>query len=257
MRFTSLVTAAMATPAVLAGTTGRPGRPSLQFGCAAPDPTADHLSIAASLAAQEARRPHRTTSINVDVYFHVVAESTALSDGYLTDQMLSDQFSVLEKTFAPAGFTFTLKNTTYTLNTTWAFDGDEFAMKKALRQGSYKTLNIYFLKDLGGYFGYCYFPDNISYGSEDFYYDGCSILYTTVPGGSETNYNLGYTVTHEVGHWFGLYHTFQGGCDGDGDYVSDTPAQGGPTSGCPVGRDSCPSLPGLDPITNFMDYSYE
>jgi hypothetical protein len=257
MRFTSLVAAAIATPAVLAGTTGRAGRPSLKFGCGAPDPTAEQLSVAASFAAQEARRPHRSTSINVDVYFHVVAESTALEDGYLTNQMLSDQFTALEKTFAPAGFTFTLKNTSYTMNSTWASDGDEFTMKKALRKGSYKSLNIYFLKDLQGYFGYCYLPDNITYGSEDFYYDGCSILYTTVPGGSETNYNLGYTVTHEVGHWFGLYHTFQGGCDGDGDYVSDTPAQDSPTSGCPVGRDSCPGLAGLDPITNFMDYSYE
>jgi hypothetical protein len=104
-------------------------------------------------------------------------------------------------------------------------------MKKALRQGSYKTLNIYFLMNMNGYFGYYYFPDNVTYGSGDFYYDGCSILYTTVPGGSQTNYNLGYTVTHEVGHRFGLYHTFQDGGDAEGgDYVSDTPAQDSPTS---------------------------
>jgi len=171
--------------------------------------------------------------------------------------MLADQFTVLQDTFGPSGLLFTLKNTTYTLHESWSHDGDELAMKRALRQGSYKSLNIYFLKDLNGYFGYCYFPDDIAYGTDDFFYDGCSVLWTTVPGGPETNYNLGYTVTHEVGHWFGLYHTFQGGCDGDGDYVSDTPAQGSPTSGCPAGRDSCPALEGLDPITNFMDYSYE
>jgi hypothetical protein len=171
--------------------------------------------------------------------------------------MLSDQFKVLQDTFGPYGLTFTLKNTTYTIHQSWALDGDELAMKRALRKGSYKTLNLYFLKDLGGYFGYCYFPDNVKSGSEDFYYDGCSILYTTMPGGSATNFNLGYTVTHEVGHWFGLYHTFQGGCTGSGDFVSDTPAQASSTSGCPVGRDSCPSQAGVDPITNYMDYSYE
>jgi hypothetical protein len=56
----------------------------------------------------------------------------------------------------------------------------------------------------------------------------------------------------------GLLHTFQGGdCLSAGDMVIDTPAQLSPTSGCPVGRDSCPDQEGLDPITNYMDYSIE
>jgi len=75
----------------------------------------------------------------------------------------------------------------------------------------------------------------------------------TLPGGSADPYNLGGTIAHEVGHWVGLYHTFQEGCE-DGDEVVDTPAQAGPTSGCPEGQDSCASE-GLDPIHNYMDYS--
>jgi len=66
-------------------------------------------------------------------------------------------------------------------------------------------------------------------------------------------YNLGATLTHEMGHYLGLYHTFQGGCDGEGDYVSDTSAQRVFTAGCPsYKKSSCGSK---DNIHNFMDYS--
>lgn len=75
----------------------------------------------------------------------------------------------------------------------------------------------------------------------------------------------GRTLTHEAGHWVGLYHPFQGGCVGgtstncatQGDQVCDTPPVASPTTGCPTSRNSCsndvPDLP--DQIKNYMDYA--
>lgn len=40
-----------------------------------------------------------------------------------------------------------------------------------------------------------------------------------------------------------------------GDYCDDTPQESQSTTGCPTGKDSCPGSPGLDPVSNYMDYS--
>jgi len=120
-------------------------------------------------------------------------------------------------------------------------------MKRSTRVRGYDVMNVWSTST--SFLGYAYYPTDDKHRLAT---DGIVIQYGSVPGGPIENYNEGKTLTHEAGHWFGLAHTFQGGCTPTNDGVNDTPAQSSPASGCPEGRDSC-DLPGLDPIRNYMD----
>ncbi|MFC4053888.1 zinc metalloprotease [Actinomadura syzygii] len=196
-------------------------------------------------------RNKKTSAITVRVHFQVVYGSA----GNVPDATLNKQIDVMNSAYAGSGVTFTLAEIKRTQNSAWFSDpqANEAAMKNALHVGNAQDLNFY-TADLGNsLLGWATFPS--SYRSQP-KMDGVVIHYQSVPGGTLTNYNEGDTGTHEVGHWMGLYHTFQGGCTGAGDEVSDTPAEQSPASGCPTGRDTCSSA-GVDPIHNYMDYSYD
>jgi len=195
------------------------------------------------------------------VYWHVINNGTSASAGNISDSMITSQINVLNAAYASTGWQFQLVSTDRTTNSSWyTCSGGtcETQMKNALRIGTADDLNVYSNNMGGGLLGWATFPS--SYASQP-KMDGVVILFSSVPGGTAAPYNLGDTATHEIGHWMGLYHTFQGGCaksaTGGGDLVSDTNAERSPAYGCPVNRDSCsgPRFPGLDPITNFMDYT--
>ncbi|WP_433014863.1 zinc metalloprotease [Kribbella sp. CA-294648] len=194
---------------------------------------------------------------NVPVYVHVMRSSSGAGD--VTNTQIADQIAVLNKTFggqessaaANTGFTFSLAGTFRYNNNNWHRDKQSATYRKQTRKGGANALNIWLVNF--SYLGIATFPWDYSRNPG---VDGIRVQYTSLPGGTATNYDLGETATHEAGHWLGLYHTFQGGCTATNDEVADTPAQSSSTNGCPVGRDSC-SLPGLDPIHNYMDYSYD
>ncbi len=122
-----------------------------------------------------------------------------------------------------------------------------------------KYLNIWVVReiDLAGtqpnviVLGYAAFPYNGLPGTQD----GIVIRHDQV-GGTGTSVSNGRTLTHEAGHYFNLYHTFQGGC-GQGDQCADTPPVISASDGCNKTQNTCtndvPDLP--DMLENYMDYS--
>ncbi|KAG8414809.1 hypothetical protein J3458_008717 [Metarhizium acridum] len=226
-------------------------------------------AVLASLAALALATPpssepveRASAEIVVDTYVHIVAANNTADGGYASPKAIHDQMDALNEGFASTGVRFVLESLDHTINAAWSSGVEEEAMKKKLRGGRYRDLNLYFSKQPMGRFGvvgYCTFSQRAPGGSRPFNNDGCVVSVDTLPGGAFREYDTGKTTIHEVGHWFGLLHTFQDGCYGAGDYVDDAPAQGYPTWGCPVGKrlDTCPEQPGLDPIHNYMDYRVE
>lgn len=195
---------------------------------------------------------------NIKVYVHVITSS--IGEGSLSMKTIEDQIAVLNSAYLTTGWSFTLEDVDYTPNDAWytmAYGSqDEIDAKTFLRKGGAADLNFYTANIGDGLLGWATFPDEYVTSPA---MDGVIVLYCTVPNGVCAPYNEGDTGTHEVGHWMGLYHTFQDGCQAnskDGDGVSDTPAEASPAFGCPSTRDTCTGrqYPGSDPITNFMDY---
>jgi hypothetical protein len=190
----------------------------------------------------------------IPVALHVIHKGNI---GKLSASAIQAQMDILNTAFAPIGFQFSLASLDYTDHSGWYDNCDsasvEAAMKAALAIDPMTTLNFYTCGATGsGLLGWTDPPGWLPEGDID---GGVVVVDGAFPGGALAPYNEGDYAVHEFGHYVGLFHTFQGGCRGNGDYVDDTPAERNPTFGCPEGQDSCGSEPGLDPIHNYMDFT--
>jgi len=222
--------------------------------CGTHDPTGEEMRIAADVMKRwnETGGKRGRKTVDIKTYWHTVKSN---NEGAISNKVIKQSIDILNAAFSP-DFSFTLVNSDITTKASyWGidFNGDG-PMKKDLRKGDCAALNIY-STNINNLLGWATFPDTCTLGNAYKDDDGVVIHYATNPGGSMSPYNEGDTLTHEVGHWLGLYHTFEGGCNGQGDQVSDTPAVKQPNYGCNKGTDSCKNKSGKDMITNFMDYT--
>jgi hypothetical protein len=209
----------------------------------------------------------------IPVVFHVIERTSGT--GHLTLAQIQSQIDILNEDFrakpgsrgAPgreAMIEFYLATTdpegnpttgvTYSVNNTWFNDGGSYYNTLAWNTNRY--LNIY-TNSGGGALGYT--PALPASGIAGSRADRVVVLWSTVGrnGAFGPPFNLGRTVTHEVGHWLGLWHTFDGGCGSatscysTGDLVCDTDREQTAHFGC-SNSSTCGDP---DPIHNYMNYT--
>ena len=216
---------------------------------------AKHPRLAARAAAA-------TEPVVVRTWIHVIREDLTVTGGNIPRAWIDDQIDVMNAGFggdtggADTGFAFELAGVTRTTNADWFHmhsQGQDRKMKLALKRGGLRTLNIYTV-DHRTLLGLRVARAGRREGRR------ARRRRRPLPVAARRQRSRSTAwatrATHEVGHWIGLYHTFQGGCNGHGDQVADTAAEASaPRSAARPAGTRARNKPGLDPITNFMDYT--
>ena len=228
--------------------------------------------------------PESGPLLYVDIVFHVIRTPEGLGQVQIGDLMyavdrLNEDFSAIPNTLGEngidSGIRFRIAQSNPEGNPDFGVryhqNGDWFADPgPAVDQPEYtevawdpnRFLNIY-TNDADGSLGYATIPQyalSPDVGSQG---DRIVIRWDTLGDDPPIDppYHLNRTLTHEVGHWCGLWHVFgnvgEPGtlCDADclqnGDTICDTAPQATPTWGCEAGND-CNEV---HSFRNYMSYA--
>ena len=234
--------------------------------CASAAPPAEERrEITENLRQEPVPQKRGPASVTITVYFHILTSKDGTGD--VSDDVVRRQIDLLNNAFAggfggaATPFQFKLADVDgidRTANNEW-FDivfldkpsDMERTVKRTLNKGDKSVLNIYTANLSGVVLGWARWPWDLADGV-----DGVVIGFQTLPGGTILNRGEGDTLVHEVGHWLGLFHTYEGACDDRGDEVADTNSEGSPGGDCEA-EDTCPDSSGFDPVENFMDDSHD
>ncbi len=215
----------------------------------------------------------------VPVVVHIITDNSGT--GAISDALVDSQIEILNEDFLAlvgsngepgtyTGIHFSLATEdpdgnpttgiTRSANSTWFNDGGGYY--NTLNWDPHRYLNIY-TNLAGGNLGYVpALPADGGGAIVGTPGDRVVILWSTFGRNAPFEpFNLGRTVTHEVGHYLGLEHTFNGcssvtapGCYTGGDLICDTLPENQPNFGDCSG--AAPNTCGdPDPIHNYMDYS--
>lgn len=200
------------------------------------------------------------TDLLIDLRFIVLHNNI---EGKVTEKELNDQIDVLNDAFSgnyedsemiDSEMRFRIFDIKYINNNGYFSncDSNDLDIMRKFNRKNDRLINVYLCKS-DSYLGWAYYPWTFQETMKE---NGIFLHFETLPNRGMEFYNSGLTLVHELGHYFGLLHTFDvnGVCE-DGDLINDTPVEKTPSFSCDYKRDSCPNHKGLDPINNYMDYS--